>query len=37
MKDIAIATAYALTPFILINIPMVVFRNYITIDEGAFY
>jgi len=37
MKDIAIATAYALTPFILVNIPMVVFSNYITIEEGAFY
>jgi len=37
MKDIAIATAYALTPFILINIPMVVFSNYITIEEGTFY
>jgi len=37
MKDIATATAYAFAPFILINIPMVIFSNFITIEEGAFY
>jgi len=37
MKDIAISTAYALTPFILINIPMVIFSNYITLQESGFY
>jgi len=37
MPDIAIATAYALVPFILINIPMVIFSNYITLQESGFY
>jgi len=37
MKDIAIATAYALTPFIIINIPLVFISNYLTLQESAFY
>ena len=37
MKDIAVATAYALTPYIIINIPMVIFSNYITLQEDGFY
>lgn len=36
-KDIAITTAYALSPIIIINIPMILFSNVITIEEGAFY
>ncbi len=37
LKDIAIATAYALLPFILINLPLVPISYTITADEGAFY
>lgn len=36
-RDIAIATAYALTPYILINVPLVLLSNFMTIEEGAFY
>lgn len=37
MKDVYIAGAYALTPLILINIPLSIISNYMTIDEGTFY
>ena len=37
IADIATATAYALTPFILINLPLVAFSNVITLQESAFY
>lgn len=36
-KDIVITTAYALTPIILINLPLIIFSNVITVEEGAFY
>ncbi len=36
-KDIYIATAYALFPVILINIPLILVSHVITLDEGAFY
>ncbi len=36
-RDIIIATAYALIPLVLINIPMTLISNYLTIEEGAFY
>ncbi len=36
-KDIFIASAYALTPIILINIPLTILSNFLTIEEGAFY
>ncbi|HPT78166.1 MAG TPA: Yip1 family protein [Candidatus Atribacteria bacterium] len=36
-KDIIITSAYALTPLILINLPMILVSNVITVDEGAFY
>lgn len=36
-KDIYIATAYALTPIVLITIPMTIFSNFVTIEEAAFY
>ncbi|MEJ6950133.1 YIP1 family protein [Natronospora cellulosivora (SeqCode)] len=36
-RDIFIASAYALTPLILINIPLTIVSHMITIDEGAFY
>lgn len=37
MIDIYVAGAYALTPMILINIPITVISNFITIEEGTFY
>ena len=37
MKDIFITTAYALTPLVLINIPLLIFSNVIIIEEAAFY
>jgi hypothetical protein len=35
--DIFIATAYSLTPLIIINLPLIIYSNFITIEEGAFY
>jgi hypothetical protein len=37
LKDVYIATAYALTPFVLLQLPMIILSNAITVDEGAFY
>ncbi|HHT35985.1 MAG: YIP1 family protein [Candidatus Wallacebacter cryptica] len=36
-SDIVMATAYALTPLILINIPITILSNYLTLDEGSYY
>lgn len=36
-RDIVITSAYALTPIILINLPLILFSNVITTEEGAFY
>ena len=36
-RDIVIATAYALTPFVLINLPLTLASNYLTLEEGTFY
>ena len=36
-RDIVIATAYALTPLIIINLPLTLLSNGITAEEGAFY
>ena len=32
-----IASAYALTPIILINIPLTIISNFLLLEEGAFY
>lgn len=37
MTEIYIATAYALVPYILIQIPMCIFSNIVTEDEGTLY
>ena len=37
LKDIYMGTAYAMTPYILIQLPLVVFSNVVTKEEGAFY
>ena len=36
-RDIVIATAYALVPLILINLPLIPLSRIINIEEGAFY
>ena len=37
MKDIYVASAYALTPLFLVYIPATILSNYLTIEEGTFY
>lgn len=37
LKDIYMGTAYAMTPYILIQLPLVVLSNFVTEEEGAFY
>lgn len=36
-KDIYIASAFALTPLVLITVPMTIMSNFITLEEAAFY
>lgn len=37
MRDIYMGTAYAITPFVLIQLPLILLSNVVTIEEGAFY
>lgn len=37
LKEIYIASAYALTPIVLINVPMTIVSNYLTLNEDSFY
>lgn len=36
-KDIVLTSAYAITPLILINIPLIIMSNLITVNEGSLY
>ena len=36
-RDIYMGVAYSLTPYILLQIPMVIMSNFVTVDEGVFY
>ena len=36
-RDIVITSAYALVPLVLINVPLIIFSNIITLEEAAFY
>jgi len=36
MRDIYIASAYALTPIILVYIPAIIISNFLTLEEGSF-
>lgn len=36
-KEILLTSAYAITPLILINIPLIIMSNLITINEGSLY
>ena len=37
LKEIFITSSYALTPLILINLPVTILSNYLTLQEGTFY
>lgn len=37
MKDIYMGICYALTPYVLIQFPMIFISNLMTVEEGAFY
>ncbi len=37
LKHVYMGVAYALTPYILLQIPMVIMSNFVTADEGMFY
>ncbi len=37
LGNIYMGTAYALTPYVLLQIPMIILSNVVTVEEGAFY
>ncbi len=37
LKDIYMGTAYAMTPYVLIQLPLILVSNFVTEEEGAFY
>lgn len=37
LKDIYMGTAYAMTPYVLIQLPLILLSNFVTEEEGAFY
>ena len=37
LKDVYMGTCYALAPFVILQLPMIVLSNWITVDEAAFY
>lgn len=37
LGNIYMGTCYALTPYVLIQIPMIILSNFVTVEEGAFY
>lgn len=37
MRDIYMGTAYAITPYVLIQLPLILISNIVTVEEGAFY
>ena len=37
LKDIYMGTAYAFAPYVLIQLPLILLSNVVTIEEGAFY
>lgn len=37
LKDVYMATCYALFPYVLLQLPLIVLSNWITMDEAAFY
>ncbi len=37
LGDVYMGTAYALTPYILIQLPLIILSNFVTVEEGTFY
>ena len=37
LGDVYMGTAYALTPYVLIQIPLIILSHFVTIEEGTFY
>lgn len=37
LGDVYVATCYAMTPYPLIQFPLMVFSNFVTVDEAEFY
>lgn len=37
LKDVFIASAYALVPLVFLNVPATIISNYITLEEGYYY
>ena len=37
MRDIYLGSAYSLTPYVLIQLPLILISNMVTVEEGAFY
>lgn len=37
LGQVYMATCYALTPYPLVGFPLMIFSNFVTLDEGAFY
>ena len=37
LKDVYMGTCYALFPYVLLQLPLIVLSNWITVDEAAFY
>ena len=37
LRDIYMGTAYALTPYVLIQLPLILLSNVVTVEEGAIY
>lgn len=37
LRDIWMGTAYAMTPYVLIQLPLIVLSNFVTKEEGTFY
>ncbi len=37
LGDVYMGTAYALTPYIVIQLPLIILSNFVTVEEGTFY
>lgn len=37
LKQVYMASCYAITPYPMIQLPLIILSNFITVDEGAFY
>ena len=37
LGDVYMGSAYALTPYIVIQLPLIILSNFVTVEEGTFY